>query len=113
MATEKPHRGLWRFDNRAGKPEGKYLLVRRDGSIPEWPFFPMGAKDPAASAGLRAYADKAEELGFYPPYVSDVRRLADEFDAYLAEHGAGDPDRGPHRDDNPSIIAQMRLGKSA
>lgn len=109
----KPQRGLWRFDEKAGAPEGKYLLVRRDGTIPEWPFFPIGAKDPAASAALRAYADRAEELGFYPQYVADVRRLADEFDVYLAEHGPGDPDRGPHRKDNPEVVAQMRGGRSA
>jgi len=110
---EKPPRGLWRYDERAGKPEGKYLLMRRDGTIPEWPFFPMGAKDPAAPAGLRAYADKAEELGFNEQYVADVRRLADEFDAYLAEHGPGDPDRGPHRRDNEEVVAMMRRAQSA
>lgn len=110
---EKPYTGLWRYDPNAKAPEGKYLLLRRDGSVVEWPHFPIGAKDPAASAGLRAYADKAEELGFFPQYVADVRRLADEFDAYLAEHGPGDPDRGPHRTDNVEIVAMMRRGRAA
>ena len=28
--------------------EGKFLVVRRDGSIPHWPHFVLGARDPAA-----------------------------------------------------------------
>ena len=109
--SEKPLSGLWHYGT--DKPEGKYLLMRRDGSVVEWPFFSIGARDPAASAALRAYADKAEELGFFPQYVADVRRLADEFDAYLVEHGPGDPDRGAHRPDNSEIVEMMRRGNSA
>lgn len=110
-SDDKPQTGLWRYSG--VKPEGKYLLLRRDGTVPEWPFFPIGARDPAASAGLRAYADRAAELGYFPQYVADVRRLADEFDAYLAEHGPGDPDRGPHRIDNEQIVAMMKGGNAA
>jgi len=43
--------------------EGKFLVVRRDGSIPAWPHFVIGARDPAAPVALRAYADAAERLG--------------------------------------------------
>lgn len=103
--------GLWRYGKEA--PEGKYLVLRRDGSVPMWPFMVFGAKDPAAPTALRAYADEAERLGFDQQYVSDVRRLADEFTAYLKAMGTGDPDAPPHRKDDPAVIAKMRQGKGA
>lgn len=103
--------GLWRYGDKA--PEGKYLVTRRDGSVPEWPNMVFGAKDPAAPAALRAYADEAQRLGYDPAFVADVRRLADEFEAYRAAAGTGDPDAPPHRKDDPETVAKMRLGNSA
>ena len=103
--------GLWRFGNTA--PEGKYLVTRRDGTVPEWPNMVFGAKDPAAPAALRAYADEGERLGYDQQFVSDVRRMADEFEDYCATHGQGDPDAPPHRKDDPETIEKMRLGKGA
>lgn len=103
--------GLWRYGDKA--PEGKYLVTRRDGSVPEWPSMVLGAKDPAAPAALRAYADEGERRGYDPVFVADVRRLADEFESYCATHGAGDPDAPPHRKDDPDTLAKMRLGKGA
>jgi hypothetical protein len=35
--------GLWRDD--PATPEGKYLVMRRDGTVVEWPNFTIGAKD--------------------------------------------------------------------
>lgn len=110
--TEKPVlQGLWRDDPKT--PEGKYLVKRRDGTVPEWPSFTMGARDPAAPAALRAYADKSEELGFTAGFVAAIRRMADEWDIYRLHYGAGDPDRGKHREDDPATIAEMRKGNSA
>lgn len=103
--------GLWRYGEKA--PEGKYLVMRRDGSVPEWPSMVFGAKDPAAPAALRAYADEAERRGFDPEFVGDVRRLADEFERYREQQGTGDPDAPPHRKDDPETIALMRLGRCA
>jgi len=103
--------GLWRYGDKA--PEGKYLVTRRDGTVPEWPNMVFGAKDPAAPAALRAYVDEAERLGYDSTYVADMRRLAQEFEAYLASHGKGDPDAPPHREDDPSVVARMRQGNSA
>lgn len=60
LESKKPLVGLWR-DN-PDTPEGKYLVKRRDGSVVEWSSFVLGPRDPAAPAGLRAYADKAEQL---------------------------------------------------
>ena len=41
-------------------------MVRRDGTIPTWPYFVMGARDPAAAWALFAYGDQAERLNFDP-----------------------------------------------
>jgi len=103
--------GLWRDD--PATPEGKYLVKRRDGSVVEWPSFTLGARDPAAPAALRAYASAAERFGMTPGYAASVRKLADEFEAYRAAQGHGDPDRGRHRQDDPATIAEMKKGKSA
>lgn len=89
--------------------EGKFLVVRRDGSIPHWPHFVLGARDPAATAGLLAYAQKARELGYDPAYCDSVVELATkDFPAYLVQEGQGDPEAPPHRTDDPDVIAAMR-----
>lgn len=111
MSNAKPITGLWRKN--ADTPEGKYLVKRRDGTIPVWPSFVLGAKDEAAPAALLAYADAAERLNYNAKYVEDVRVLAHEFEVYRAVHGVGDPDRGKHRKDDPQTIAEMRGGHSA
>ena len=103
--------GLWR-DN-PETPEGKYLVKRRDGSVVEWPNFVIGAKDPAAPAALRAYADEAQRLGMAIAYCNGVRRLAEEWPKYRAVNGEGDPDKGRHRKDDPATIAEMRKGKNS
>lgn len=107
----KPLTGLWR--NNAETPEGKYLVQRRDGTVVDWPSFVLGAKDPAAPAALLAYAEKARELGMNEQYCSDIEWLAKSFELYRTQHGAGDPDRGRHREDNPATIELMRNGQNA
>lgn len=89
---------------------GKYLVLRRDNTVPDWLYLVMGAADPVAPEALRAYADGAEKRGLDPQYVADIRALADEFEAWRAEHGNGDPDAPRHRTDDPKIIARMKLG---
>ncbi len=108
---KKPLTGLWREN--PDTPEGKYLVKRRDGTIPEWPNFVLGAKDPAAPAALRAYADAADKLGMNPRYVAGIMRLASQFEHYRAAMGDGDPDRGRHRKDDPATVAEMRRGGNA
>jgi hypothetical protein len=107
----KPLAGLWKKN--PDTPEGKYLVKRRDGTIPEWPSLVIGAKDPAAPAALYAYADAAESLGMNAAYVSDMRCLAREFSNYREANGNGDPDRGRHRKDDPKTIEEMRRGHSS
>lgn len=100
--------GLWR--NQESTPEGKYLVQRRDGSVPEWPYFVIGAKDPSAVAALMAYADSAEKLGLCPEYVKDIRDMAQEWVEYRQRYGNGDPDAMPHREDDPATVEKMRMG---
>ena len=87
--------------------EGKFLVVRRDGSVPAWPHFVMGARDEAVPAALRAYADKAAELGWEPEYVASIRELAADFEQYRATKGDGDPVSPPHRTDDPKVLRAM------
>jgi hypothetical protein len=88
--------------------EGKFLVVRRDGSVPHWPHFVIGARDPFAGAALRAYADAAEKGGADPEFVASVREEAERYAAYRALQGDGDPDAPPHRVDNVDVINAMR-----
>ena len=88
--------------------EGKFLVVRRDGSVPHWPHFVLGARDRAAPAALRAYADTCENLDCDEEYIASVRELADDFEAYRQDQGCGDPEAPPHRKDDPAVIAAMR-----
>jgi hypothetical protein len=94
-----------------GIEEGKFLVVRRDGTIPEWPVFVLGARDPWAPAALRAYALAAKESGADTDYVESILEYADDFDRYRGECGAGDPEAGPHRQDDPSVVQVMRDGR--
>lgn len=93
--------------------EGKFLVVRRDGTVPAWPHYVLGARDPAAPAAMRAYADEAQRLteegeaDYDPEYVASLRELADDFDRYREAAGPGDPDAPPHRTDDPAVIAAM------
>lgn len=108
---EKPASGLWVRNPET--PEGKYLVKRRDGSIVEWPHFVLGARDPSSPPALRAYADAAEQNGMNAEFVADIRWLAGQFEDYFRAYGSGDPDRGPHRKDDPETVALMRRGRSA
>lgn len=98
------------FSKSQGIKGGKYLVQRRDGTVPQWPYLVMGAADPVAPTAIRAYADKAEELNLDPQYVADLRSLADEFDTWREAHPLGDPDGKRHRVDDPSIVARMLNG---
>lgn len=89
--------------------EGKFLVVRRDGSVPHWPHFVLGARDPNAPHALRAYANMCELAGDVDPeYVASIRELADDFEAYRMAQGNGDADAPPHRTDDPQVLRAMR-----
>lgn len=100
--------GLWK--NNPATAGGKYLVTRRDGSNPDWPHFVLGARDPAAPAALRAYADTAERCTTYvfdPQYIADIRRMAAEFEEYAKTCGEGDPSAPRHRIDDPETVDKM------
>lgn len=111
--SEKPFlTGLFR-DNPA-TPEGKYLVKRRDGTVPEWPSFVLGAADPAAPAALRAYATHGwTKLGWNADFCLRLMQLADQFEAWREANWTGDPDRGKHRIDDPATVAEMRKGEAS
>lgn len=112
MAEKEQLTGLVR--DKPETPEGKYLVKRRDGSVPTWPHFVLGGRDPHAPAALRAYADSiAKDPDCHPAFAARLRQMADEFDQFRATHGAGDPTRGIHRPDDPATIAEMKKGYSA
>ena len=102
---------LWR--NTEGTREGKYLVQRRDGTIPEWPYFVLAASDPAAPVALRAYALAAEGLDLDPEYVEDIKQMAHDWQKWRSENTTGDPDAPRHRTDDPATIAKMRIGQGA
>lgn len=87
--------------------EGKFLVVRRDGSIPHWPHFVLGARDPAAPAALIAYAQAAAKLGFDKEYCDSILELATDFENYRIREHNGDPDAPPHRKDYKEIVDLM------
>lgn len=125
MSEKKPLTGLFR-DN-PETPEGKYLVKRRDGTVPPWPSFVLVGADPYAEIALRAYADAveadinnryasdedAEKVGLTRGWVASIRRWADEFRRYRNTQGQGDPGMGRHRKDDPATVAEMRKGMSA
>lgn len=92
---------------------GKYLVQRRDGTVPPWPWFVLGAADKNAPAGLRGYANECEKNGLDPVYVADVRAVADKWEADLKAgvYEEGDPDAPRHRTDDPAIVAKMEQAK--
>jgi hypothetical protein len=108
--------GLWRRNPKT--PEGKYpIVLRRDGTPLESRYFVLVLKDPAASAALAAYADAAEKHGMDPEYVKDIRSLASDAEyeherAMAVDLKKPDPDKPPHRQDNPIVLAWARSIKS-
>lgn len=110
--TKKPLTGLFR-ENPA-TPEGKYLVKRRDGTVPPWPSFVLGGADRMSPWTLRFYA----VLGLLLREINwstarGLWRWARVMSRWRKEHGKGDPGMGPHRVDDPATVAEMRKGLSA
>lgn len=82
----------------------KFLVQRRDATVPEWPWLVMGAAAPHA---LRAYAEAAETYGMDLEHCHQVRLLAQRFEDWRRENYTGDPDGKPHREDDPVIVGRI------
>ena len=102
---EKPPSKLWA--HRDDIEGGKYLVLRRDNTVLPGPHFVLGPRDPIAEVAMFAYADAACGAGLDSEFVASCYQHADMMRAYRKEHGDGDPDRGPHRKDDPEIIERM------
>lgn len=117
--TEKQDSGLWAIrDDIKG---GKYLVLRRDGTVFDEPNFVLGPRDPATPETLHAYARICVDLYehrqdgpqiYNRDYIRDIRRLAvhiEEMQNRAADEGKrpGDPGKGPHRKDHQLIVAAM------
>lgn len=89
----------------------KYLVMRRDGSVPRWPAFVLAAADPAAPTAMRAYADAAEQCGMPSQYVRDVRDLAAHFDDWRAKNGPGNPGESDRRGDCQFVTLLMEQSR--
>ena len=88
----------------------KFLMVRRDNTVPDWPYIVLGGRDPATPAAIRALAAECRRLGMDPEYCDDLVGLASDFEEYRAEFGEGDPDAGPHRTDDPAVVSRFKRG---
>lgn len=88
--------------------EGKFLVLRRDGTVFPKPHFVLGARDPAAPKALQAYAAAARDHGLDPEYCASVDELAADFEKVRLADGTGDPDAPPHRTDNHLVLQMMR-----
>lgn len=112
--TQKPDSGLWR--NNPETPEGKYLVLRRDGTVFDEPNFVLGPRDPCTPQALFAYARQASwralngDTRFNVQYAKDIAALARSISERQAEGllDGGDPGKGRHREDHPLVIQQMR-----
>lgn len=95
---------------------GKFLVLRRDGSVPDWSWFVLGAADKAAPEALYAYADAVRVpmcSAEVWDYSRDVHKIGDAFvkervEREKAGKKKGDPEAGKHRTDDPLIIALMK-----
>jgi hypothetical protein len=80
----------------------KFLVIRRDGTVPAWPWLVLGGRDPWAIEAARAYADAAERGGGDPDYIAHIRSMVTEMEEFPKD---GDHEFGP---DDPAIIQVMR-----
>lgn len=94
--------GLW---------QGKYLLVRRDGTSPAWNnlAFVLGPRDPHAAAGIIGYVESMmKDPDHDKAYCQALLDLAASHDGYQAEHGVGDPTAHPWRPEAHDVMTALQ-----
>jgi hypothetical protein len=92
--------------------QGKYLIVRRDGTVPHWNnlAFVLGPRDPHAQAAILAYVESMVALGegkYDKAYAESLLKLAESYDPYQAEHGVGDPAERPWRFEAHDVMTAL------
>lgn len=104
---------------------GKYLVVRRDGTVPAWDWLVMGARDPYAPAALLGYASAIAEAATdllkkskgdvkveaqakaMKAYAQSVLDKAQDWEAYRVKEGAGDPLGQPWRKEADDVMRAL------
>lgn len=92
-------KGLFRDDPKTRG--GKYLVLRRDNTVPSWAWFVCGARDPMAAWALWFYSWVGIFFTRNWDYLRGVNRLSWDFYRERKTLGCGDPEKGPHRKDDP------------
>lgn len=93
--------GLW---------QGKYLLVRRDGTSPHWNnlAFVLGPRDPHAQVAVIAYVESMmKDPKHDKAYCEALLRLAESYDDYQSEHGLGEPAAHPWRPEAHDVMTAL------
>jgi hypothetical protein len=90
----------------------KYLVIRRDNTVPDWPYLVMSAADPAVPFALTAYAAEAFRRGMDAEYVADIMNLAGSFEEWRQMHTTGDPDAPAHRPNDPEVVSRIKAGST-
>lgn len=89
-------------------PEGKYLVIRRDGSIPSWPCFVLGGRDPYVPAALEAYAKAVRDTGGNEEYAQLVEQRATDFRLYAQSVGYSRPEEPNQFIEHEGVARAMR-----
>lgn len=110
---------------------GKYLVVRRDGTAPAWPYIVLGARDPSAPAALRAYVEHAiaehdkkiealpkrdrdlPEHALDKEYLQGFMDAAEAFELYALEHNHAPHGGQPWRREADDVMAALRHDNAA
>ena len=93
------------IDHGKQRMKEKYLVIRRDGTVPEWPWFVLGGRSPYSLEAARAYLGAAERDGADEAHLAAIREIVSALEAYPK---GGDHDDGP---DDPSIVQVMQDGR--
>jgi hypothetical protein len=80
----------------------KFLVIRRDGTVPEWPWFVLGGRSPWSLEAAKAYLGAAERGGADEAHLEAIRGIVAAMEAHPK---GGDHEFGP---DDPSILQVMR-----
>ena len=84
------------------KKLGKYLVTRMDGTVPDWPWFVLGANDVLAHAALETYEHGAGVAGVNRGYRELLKAVRLEFTRWQERNSLD----GTPWEDSPEDVAQ-------